>query len=39
MKNAIGNYHDLRLSALAERLTKNNFGVPIEDPCVPGVRM
>jgi hypothetical protein len=37
MKNAIGNYHDLRLSALAERLTKNNFGVLRRS--VSGVRM
>jgi len=39
MKKPIENYHNLRLSALAERLTKNNFGVHIEDLCVFGVRM
>jgi hypothetical protein len=39
MKNPIENYHDLWLSAQADRITKNNFGVRIEDPCVSGVRM
>jgi hypothetical protein len=39
MKNPIENYHDIRLSDLAERLTKNNFGVHIEDPCISGVRI
>ncbi len=39
MKHPIENDHAPRLSTLAERLTKNNFDVRIDDPCESGVRM